>query len=419
MRVCIYEDRCECFDPVALVRPVFELLCGHESLRAKIERRLAGNAFTYAVREELAALYSHQNPDLTVNESLASPREDVLFVNGRLLASSFVPATDGDEEVGKAGDEVVYVRAKAASIAAADGATAQEKVASLAGKLAATEVEATMIGWIWELIRHNPSEITKDFETVGASGIEGTVEEFVAIRGDRKNVFVGPGALVHPMVVIDAAEGPVTIAEGVEVTPHTRIEGPCYIGPKTILYGGKIREGTTIGPVCRVGGEVEEAIMHGYANKYHDGFLGHSYVGSWVNLGALTSNSDLKNDYGVVEVPMHGKLTKTGDTKVGCFIGDHTKTSIGTLLNTGTYLGMGCNILASGEPAPKYIPDFVWMVRGRFMRARMKDFLLTARTAVGRRKIEMSEIEEALYGQIYERTQDERNAEVKKNRARK
>jgi len=245
------------------------------------------------------------------------------------------------------------------------------------------------------------------------------VEELVAILGDAKDVFIAPGARIHPTVVLDAEGGPLYIDSDVEILPHTRVEGPGYLGPKTILYGGKIREGCTLGPVCRVGGEVEESIIHGYSNKYHDGFLGHSYLGSWVNLGALTTNSDLKNDYGTVDVHMCGKLQDTGDTKVGSFIGDHTKTSIGTLLNTGTYLGMMCNILASGEPAPKFIPDFVWQVRGKFLRARMKDALSTARTAMGRRKKELTEAEAALIQHVFKLTEEERNEQIKKSRAKR
>ena len=102
------------------------------------------------------------------------------------------------------------------------------------------------------------------------------------------------------MVVIDAEHGPVYLDEGAEIHPFTRIEGPCYVGKKSILLGAKCREGNSIGPFCRIGGEVEESIIQGYSNKYHDGFLGHAYVGEWVNLGALTTNSDLKNDYSTV-----------------------------------------------------------------------------------------------------------------------
>ena len=109
------------------------------------------------------------------------------------------------------------------------------------------------------------------------------------------------------MVVIDAEHGPIYIDEGAEIHPFTRIEGPCYIGRNSILLGAKCREGNSIGPMCRVGGEVEESIIQGYSNKYHDGFLGHAYVGQWVNLGALTTNSDLKNDYSEVKVVLDGR----------------------------------------------------------------------------------------------------------------
>ena len=161
-------------------------------------------------------------------------------------------------------------------------------------------------------------ELVKDFAAAGRSGMEGSVEEPLAIRGSRQDVYVAPGARVHPMVVIDAEHGPVYIDEGAEIHPFTRIEGPCYIGKKSILLGAKCREGNSIGPMCRVGGEVEESIIHGYSNKYHDGFLGHAYVGEWVNLGALTTNSDLKNDYTTVSVSLDGKDSiDTGSTKVG------------------------------------------------------------------------------------------------------
>ena len=120
----------------------------------------------------------------------------------------------------------------------------------------------------------NPEQLAEDFAAAGRSGIEGTVEQPNAIRGSAKDVYVAHGALVHPMVVIDAANGPVYIDEGAEIHPFTRIEGPCYIGKKSILLGAKCREGNSIGPMCRVGGEVEESIIQGYSNKYHDGFLG-------------------------------------------------------------------------------------------------------------------------------------------------
>ena len=142
------------------------------------------------------------------------------------------------------------------------------------------------------------------------------------------------------MVVLDAEHGPIYIDAGAEIHPFTRIEGPCYIGAGSVLFGAKCRAGNSIGPMCRIGGEIEGTIIQGYSNKYHDGFLGHAYVGQWVNLGALTTNSDLKNDYSEVRITLDGQSPiATGSNKVGALIGDHAKTSIGTLLNTGDVRG--------------------------------------------------------------------------------
>src|SRR5262249_35303314 len=137
-----------------------------------------------------------------------------------------------------------------------------------------------------------------------------------------------------------------------------RIEGPSYVGSQTHVLGAKIRPGTTLGPNCRVGGEVEASIIQGHSNKYHDGFLGHSYIGEWVNLGAGTDNSDLRKDYGRVTVVVNGQSVATGRPKVGCFIGDHTRTGLGTLINTGSNIGSFCNLLPAGPLAPKYLPAF-------------------------------------------------------------
>src|SRR5439155_18383601 len=131
--------------------------------------------------------------------------------------------------------------------------------------------------------------------------------------------------------------GPILIQENATVEPLAYVEGPAVIGERTLVkVGAKIRGGSSIGPVCKVGGEVEASIFQGYANKQHDGFVGHSYVGEWVNLGANTVTSDLKNTYGNVSVPLHGTPIDTGMRFVGTIIGDHSKTGICTALTTGT-----------------------------------------------------------------------------------
>jgi UDP-N-acetylglucosamine diphosphorylase/glucosamine-1-phosphate N-acetyltransferase len=273
--------------------------------------------------------------------------------------------------------------------------------------------------YTWEQVLANPDQLTRDFQAAGKSGIHSDgVEEPCAIRGSREDVYIAPGVRIHPMVVIDAEHGPIYIDEDVEIQAFSRIEGPCYIGKKSILLGAKCREGNSIGPVCRVGGEVEESIIQGYSNKYHDGFLGHAYVGEWVNLGALTTNSDLKNDYSNVSVVLDGRTPiDTGSTKVGSLIGDHTKTSIGTLFNTGSYVGAMTLIAATGKPLPKFIPSFAWFLEGVVTKGFGKRKLYeTARIVMSRRGSEWTPAQESMWEKIFQMTAPARNEAIKKGR---
>jgi UDP-N-acetylglucosamine diphosphorylase/glucosamine-1-phosphate N-acetyltransferase len=153
-----------------------------------------------------------------------------------------------------------------------------------------------------------------------------------------------------------------------------------------------IREGTTIGPVCKVGGEIEASIIHGYSNKQHDGFLGHSYLGQWVNFGADTVTSDLKNTYGTIRVSINGTGVETGEQLVGSLIGDHAKTGIGTILPTGCVIGVLANLFTSGS-VPKFVPSFSWISECGRESCRLEKVLQTARIVMGRRGVELSDAE--------------------------
>ena len=157
---------------------------------------------------------------------------------------------------------------------------------------------------------------------------------------------------------VDERDGNVFISPDVVIEPPVFIKGPAYIGRGCVLSGARIYS-SYIGDVCKIGGEVESSIFHGYVNKHHKGFIGHSYIGEWVNLGALTTNSDLKNNYSHVRFPSVHGIVDTGSIKIGAFIGDHTKTGIGTLINTGSYIGIFSNIWG-GYLIDKFIPSFRW-----------------------------------------------------------
>ncbi len=405
------------FWPLVLSRPIWELRCGMTSLGEKLRAKVGTDDVAFFVPDYLAEVCRGRT-DRPVNDISALAGGDILIVDARIKAESFtVPDDRSEVGVDEQGD-VLYAQITAGDLKKVQGPDIEAFLQAARATL--PNVRCTLPTWnyTWDLILASPHQITADFAVAGRSGIEGVVEEPCAIRGSRKDVYIARGAKIHPMVVIDAEHGPVYIEEDVEVHPFTRIEGPCYIGTKSILLGAKCREGNSIGPWCRIGGEVEESVIHGHSNKYHDGFLGHSYVGEWVNLGALTTNSDLKNDYTNVSVMLDGKhAIDTGSTKVGSLIGDHTKTSIGVLLNTGSYVGAMGIIMATGKPLPKFIPSFAWFVEGVVTKGfGRKSLYGTAAMAMSRRQCRWTEADRAMWDAVFEMTAGPRNEAVKKGR---
>jgi UDP-N-acetylglucosamine diphosphorylase/glucosamine-1-phosphate N-acetyltransferase len=179
--------------------------------------------------------------------------------------------------------------------------------------------------------------------------------------------------------------------------PHTYVAGPSWIGAGTHVLGGKLGGGVALGPSCRVAGEIEETIFQGYGNKRHHGFVGHSVIGQWVNLGALTTTSDLKNNYGPVRVSIAGQLHDTGESKVGSFVGDHVKTGIGTLLTTGAVIGAASNLFGGGTVSPKELPAFSWWDGARTEPYDVAKFVATARVVCARRGRSFGDAQEQLY----------------------
>lgn len=406
------------FEPLAFSRPIWELRCGMTSLVDKIIAKTAARDVACFVPPYMADSYREQT-DWPVNDASALSGDDLLLVDATVKADGLDIEPIGSSQIALDGDgNFLFARIAQDDIAKLNTDSIDALLHSAKENFPQVEKEVPVWNYTWELVLANPQQLIDDFKAAGRSGIEGTLEDPVAIRGSRDDIYIAPGAVLHPMVVLDAEHGPIYIDEEVEVHPFTRIEGPCYVGRKSILLGAKCREGNSIGPVCRVGGEIEESIIHGYSNKYHDGFLGHAYVGEWVNLGALTTNSDLKNDYSSVSVVLDGRTPiDTGSNKVGALIGDHTKTSIGTLFNTGAYVGAMTLIAATGKPLPKFIPSFAWFLEGVVTKGFGKRKLYeTAKTAMGRRKREWTPAQEAMWDEIFNMTAPPRKEAIKKGR---
>ncbi|UCF79366.1 MAG: hypothetical protein JSW03_03710 [Candidatus Eiseniibacteriota bacterium] len=414
--VCIFEDRGFAgFEPLVYTRAVFELRCGILSLWEKMVRDYEEEVELFClVRPHLAETLRGRLP-FSVNELDSFSGETMLFVNGRLLAppalSQLLPLEGKPARFVSDGELIAF---------RVDGAEACDKYAdprfflearstdSVAADLPATEVKATLVEFTWELVFNNPGQIGVDFDDSRQGGkIEGEVDERTVVYNSGA-VHVSPGARVDAGVVIDARGGPVFIGTDARVSSFTRIEGPCSIGDGTFLVGGRITGGCSFGPCCRIGGEVEQSIIQGYSNKYHEGFVGHSYIGEWVNLGALTTNSDLKNTYRNVSVPVDGRPVDTKMLKVGSFIGDFTKTGIGTLLDTGSVVGFSTNIFGGKGVFPKYLPSFMWGDGEDFKVYILEQAVSAARLAMERRDVATSPELEELFRKTFELTEKDR-----------
>jgi UDP-N-acetylglucosamine diphosphorylase/glucosamine-1-phosphate N-acetyltransferase len=253
---------------------------------------------------------------------------------------------------------------------AADGA-----VVALAGEVLSAP---------WDLVRRNPERITRD---IAARRTESGTPEGVHRIGAGL-LSLGADAVIEPGVTLDLRQGPVWLDDGVRVEGPARLVGPLYIGRGSTVFGGHVAS-SAIGPVCKVRGEIADSVLLGWTNKAHDGYLGHALVGRWVNLGALTTNSDLKNNYGPVTVWTPDGPVDTGLMKVGCFLGDHVKTGIGTVLNTGTVIGPGSNVFGGAMP-PTHVPAFSWGQGAELVEYRLDKFLEGAERAMGRRNVPLT-----------------------------
>ncbi len=418
MKVCIFEDGAFAnFYPLSFTRPVFELKCGYFSLRERIQNHLGSDRVCCFMRNYLASSFE-KHYEFSANKIEQIKNDDVLFVNGRRwLMQKDDLQSEGEEEVGLYEDAILYIRAKKETVETCWSENLQDILTKLNKKLKSKKTESTLINYPWDLVNHNASQMKEDFILVGKVGIEGSFSSDSFIIGDQDKVFVAPSAEIEPLVVLNTKAGPIFIDEETKVLSLTRIEGPCYIG-KGSQAKGNIREGTYIGPNCRVGGgEVEETIIHGFTNKYHEGFIGHSYLGEWVNIGALTATSDLKNDYSNVWVYVNGALQDSGQTKVGSFIGDHSKMGMGSLLNTGSVVGVGSNVVATGGVVPKYIPSFCWYLSQKFYKGSgLKKTIDMARVVMDRRGVELFREDEEVLEELFKITEKERKESIAKSR---
>lgn len=409
LTVCIYEDeKYRQFFPLTLIRPVYTLRAGIAPLLKRSERHLHADSLCLVARNQVAPLLTETVREYPVN-IIKQRGADVLFINGRIRSYGDLPELADQSRLSTvftSNNEVAAVMFKAEALKAFPQIATQKEFQELyhreSGYFLRSKTRATLYSYCWEIMADIASEITADFEYLKASfplPRNVKVHEGVFLV-NQDNVFLGDGVELLPGTVIDASKGAVYIGANVRTEPQATVIGPSFIGPNSVVLAGKIAC-SSIGHTCRVGGEVEESVFHAYVNKYHAGFIGHSYVGQWVNFGAMTTNSDLKNNYSGIRVTLNGELIDSGLIKVGSFIGDHTKFGIGTLLSAGINIGVGCNIFGGTLVTDKEVPSFSWGSSGKYDRHEIEKALETARRGAERRNHMLSDREAGVLEAIF------------------
>jgi len=472
MLLCSFEDdRVLHLRPLVETRAAFDLRLG---IRSILET--AVDAFPDArarlllhTRSSVAEVTAREHPDATVlsrSDSMPSSEDPVfggsgiLFVNGRWVAEG--PALDAIREAVPARDRpCAFVSRPKAAGGEASGAEAASGEASgnelvgndssrsdpsdvvvaawmpqanlpadaihpndLSGLFDDLPIERldaapTMIDHVWDLLPLIGPSIRRDAAHLLSSDLSPTLSDrsgasvhpsVVATAPER--IYIAPGAAIRPGAILDASKGPIYIDRDATVFEQAVVRGPVYLGPKSQIKVQADVADTAIGTWCKVGGEVHDSVFHSYSNKSHPGFLGHSYLGRWCNLGADTNTSNLKNDYGSVSlyVPAERQRVDSGLQFAGLFMGDHSKCGINTMFNTGTVVGTGCNIYGAGFP-PGYVPPFSWGgPEHGFSTYRLDKALEVADTVMQRRDTILDAAEADLLRTLHERSAPEREA---------
>lgn len=413
MHICIFEGiYYSRLLPLVYTRPTYELRCGILTLKDKILRHFPDAKVTLHCRSYLAEHLSEIYPQYEINT--ISSEDECIFINGRIIADddflNKVDIKNPNDILFVNGDQIVAAKVSGSKLNALKNSLHDLFTLSDFDGLFKKQADVKLINYPWDLINNNADQIKKDFNYLTKDvdkKIKGKIYNGVHLL-DEGNIFIDEGTSIKSGVVLDAENGPIYIAKGVKILPNAVIEGPAFIGDKSIIkISAKIYEGTSIGEVCKVGGEVENSIIHSYSNKQHEGFLGHSYLGMWVNIGADTNNSDLKNNYGSVKVYINGDLVDSGSQFVGLTMGDHSKTGINTMFNTGTVVGVSCNIFGSGIP-PKYVPSFSWGGADMLTTYDLDRSLEVAKRVMARRNMTMTPAEEKLFRKVFDLTREER-----------
>jgi len=378
--------------PIVWWRTVFELRVGRKIFLDRTPQRLGAPVAGIWTRQWLATVAA-QRCGAPANRPVEAGH---VLVNGRWLFEEAVTFPPGPC-VGEVDGDVAFVVCddRLARELSATVMLNREARTTILSSIERVSAPGRLIRYPWDIVARLGDLITADWRPADAS-IEGEVAGHAHV-GPANQIHIGQATTVHPTAVIDASKGPIYISHHVSIGPYAVIEGPAYVGPGCLVNPHAWLKGpNAIGPVCKVGGELDGCVFHGYSNKQHSGFLGHAYVGSWVNIGAGATNSDLKNTYSTVRVPGERGDVDTEQVLFGAIIADHVKIGINATIPAGAVIGFAANI-SSSQVIPKRIPSFAWVTEMGIRDGDPERLLDVATRAMARRSVDMTDEEVELF----------------------
>ena len=392
MNLYVFEDqRFSDFFPISSTRAVFDIRFGQSTFLERIIKIFPEHSVSLIVRDEFKELVSERHTNIAVNPDNI---EEGLWISSSVIwTRESVELLSAKNTAFMKDDKLV-----AANLSSSDAARWISNGGPLKSELESVKfknIEVYQCNYLWDIIKFINQSINDDAsELKPVDRLD--YPQTNLINPDK--IFIN-NAKVMPGALINAEKGPVIIDNNAVIYGQTYIEGPAFIGTDTVIKPLTKIVGSVIGKKCKIGGEVESSVIQGYSNKVHDGHLGDSFLGEWVNLGAGTSNSNLKNNYSSVKISLNENLIDTNSLHIGCFIGDHVKTGIGTLINTGTIIGAASMISTYGFP-PVNLPPFSWYFNRKKERMDFDKFVSTAQKSKSRRNKNFTTAEKRLYKKI-------------------
>ena len=413
INICVFEDTLyKNLLPLTFNKPSYDLLIGIDTPLDKIKRYFSHANITLHCRNYLKPLLKKEHTQLAINKiNTGAPG---LFINGRVIMNKkvFTAINKFKEKQNHlltyqghviaiyVSDELLSYMSKTLETIP----TAQNLIQYLRNKCVSKELkECDLINSPVDLIYLNSNTINEDFKYKNTPGIiKGNLKPFANIYNED-NVFIDKESIVEDNVVINAEQGPVYIENNVIIEAGSRLEGPLFIGANSQIKGARLSK-SSIGQYCKIGGEISNSVINSFTNKGHYGFMGHSYIGSWVNLGAGTTTSNMKNTYGTISVSVNGEIIDSEKQFLGSILPDHCKCGIGTHLNCGSIIGFGSNLFGT-EIHSKIIPNFSWGESGKYETLQIDKFTEIIKRVKKRRNKSLLKVEKELYDYLYEEDQ--------------